>query len=296
MLKTLITIILLGLFLSCSQSRQDKFNNSIIWEIKNNSIGKTSYLLGTQHLMDTSEMDFPIRTFEGLIDRTQYVYVELNIPQKRQASLQLLQSQEIMAKPDSPKLPGCLSPKYQRKLNDIIESSEKVLPTILPYLPQISPQALCIFLLMEKMQSTMGEGAFAPDDYFERYAKNNNKGIMSLENSSDQMKWLMQPDMEFSDAIRQLEIQIDLFSFNAVEIYDLYLSQDIAQMAGFVENDSITIKRNVNMARRMDISMKDYSVFTMVGAAHLSGENGILNLLENKGYEVNPIEIDLHKE
>ena len=50
------------------------------------------------------------------------------------------------------------------------------------------------------------------------------------------------------------------------------------------------------MARRMDITMKDYSVFTMVGAAHLSGEYGILSLLVEKGYEVNPIEIDLYKE
>jgi len=294
-LKTLIIITLLGFVLSCNQSQHDKFDNSILWEIKNKEIGKTSYLLGTQHLMDTSKINFPIKTIESLIDRIQYVYVELNIPQKRQASMQLMQSKEIMADPDSPKLPDCLRPKYQEKLKDIIESSENVMSKIEPHIPQISPQALCTFLMMEKMQTSMGEGTFAPDDYFERYAKNNQKGIMSLEKASDQMKWLMQEEMEFSEALKQLEIQIDLFSYHADEIYDLYENQDIAKMAAFVEDDSVNIKRNINMARRMDITMQDYSVFTMVGAAHLSGINGILTLLEDKGYELSAIEVDLRK-
>lgn len=47
--------------------------------------------------------------------------------------------------------------------------------------------------------------------------------------------------------------------------------------------------RNETMAKSMDSIMKTGSLFSAVGAAHLPGKNGIIEILRRKGYTVKPI-------
>jgi uncharacterized protein YbaP (TraB family) len=51
-------------------------------------------------------------------------------------------------------------------------------------------------------------------------------------------------------------------------------------------NDIFLIKRNHNMACRAEPFIKKGSTFIAVGAAHLPGEEGIIELLRKKGYKV----------
>jgi uncharacterized protein YbaP (TraB family) len=48
------------------------------------------------------------------------------------------------------------------------------------------------------------------------------------------------------------------------------------------------VSRNYNMANRVEKHFKGNSVFIAVGAAHLPGNKGIINLLREKGYIVEP--------
>ncbi|MNX99368.1 TraB family protein [compost metagenome] len=47
--------------------------------------------------------------------------------------------------------------------------------------------------------------------------------------------------------------------------------------------------RNNNWVKNMPELMKKESVFFAVGAAHLGGEEGVINLLKKAGYSVKPI-------
>jgi uncharacterized protein YbaP (TraB family) len=47
--------------------------------------------------------------------------------------------------------------------------------------------------------------------------------------------------------------------------------------------------RNEEMANNMDTIMKKGSLFAGIGAAHLAGEKGVLNMLKNKGYTISPL-------
>ena len=49
------------------------------------------------------------------------------------------------------------------------------------------------------------------------------------------------------------------------------------------------VERNRRMVRRMLPALKKGGVFVAVGALHLPGEQGILNLLEQAGYTVKPV-------
>ncbi|MFI5149286.1 MAG: TraB/GumN family protein [Bacteroidia bacterium] len=48
-------------------------------------------------------------------------------------------------------------------------------------------------------------------------------------------------------------------------------------------------ERNIIMANRMDSIMQHHSLFTGVGAAHLPGNDGVIELLRKKGYSLRPV-------
>ncbi|MGK4566208.1 TraB/GumN family protein [Flavobacterium sp. 3HN19-14] len=58
---------------------------------------------------------------------------------------------------------------------------------------------------------------------------------------------------------------------------------------------ALIIDRNIVMAKSIDSLARTGSLFAAVGAAHLAGKGGIIQLLRNKGYTVTPI-IDVFTE
>ena len=48
-------------------------------------------------------------------------------------------------------------------------------------------------------------------------------------------------------------------------------------------------ERNANMVEVLDSVMQQKSVFSGVGAAHLPGEQGMIEMLRRKGYTVTPL-------
>ena len=84
------------------------------------------------------------------------------------------------------------------------------------------------------------------------------------------------------------------------EMYEAYLKEDLNKLVEIGEEemedlssaefeDKLLEKRNVIMADRLNLFMKSKSIFYAVGALHLPGENGLIKLLENHGYTVEPI-------
>ncbi len=54
-------------------------------------------------------------------------------------------------------------------------------------------------------------------------------------------------------------------------------------------HDALIVKRNEIMAKSIDSLVKKGSLFAAVGAAHLAGKGGIIQLLRTKGYTVTPV-------
>lgn len=55
------------------------------------------------------------------------------------------------------------------------------------------------------------------------------------------------------------------------------------------EEDRLIYDRNNNWIKQMPSIMKEYSTLFAVGAGHLTGERGLLNLLRKQGYTLEPI-------
>ena len=58
--------------------------------------------------------------------------------------------------------------------------------------------------------------------------------------------------------------------------------------SGFNENILLT-QRNKNWVKQLNVIMKSESVFVAVGAGHLVGKDGLINLLKKEGYILKPL-------
>ena len=64
---------------------------------------------------------------------------------------------------------------------------------------------------------------------------------------------------------------------------DEYMNHDVELMAKFLD------ERNNNWIPEIAKMSKDVSTFYGVGAGHLGGKQGVINLLKKAGYTVTPI-------
>ncbi len=78
----------------------------------------------------------------------------------------------------------------------------------------------------------------------------------------------------------------------------IYKSQNLDSLYILVQQDGGMIQekeasflgqRNKNWIPKIENNIKNGQVFIAVGAAHLPGENGVIQLLRNKGYKVTAI-------
>jgi len=83
------------------------------------------------------------------------------------------------------------------------------------------------------------------------------------------------------------------------ELQTAYLERNLDLMDSMItENFSNNYRkylldiRNQNMVNTLDSLMPKMSIFSGVGAAHLAGENGMIEMLREKGYTVNPVSFD----
>ena len=125
-------------------------------------------------------------------------------------------------------------------------------------------------------------------------AKESNKSVTGFETLQAQMDFLSKA---YSDAemITMLQESND---DNTKKMVQNYIQEDLPELykditAPKVMNEKarkwLLEVRNENWAVKMPDIMKDKSTFFSVGAAHLLGQQGVINLLRKKGYTVKPI-------
>ncbi len=133
------------------------------------------------------------------------------------------------------------------------------------------------------------------DAYFEQYCFNADKQFFPLESVEFQLS-------VFSDiktpSLENLSFRHFLTSKN--DMVDLYLEGDIYRLDEMLKGSlsmyaggyqELIIDRNLGMAQKLDSLMQnsDSKVFCAVGAGHLAGPQGLINLLRGQGYSVRKV-------
>lgn len=132
------------------------------------------------------------------------------------------------------------------------------------------------------------------DAFFQQYCYNSGKIFIPLETVEFQENLLSEGD--FRPNWRRFGIESILT--DPEDILQLYLAGDIHLLDSKVKRsmtvyenlyDEVIVKRNFGMAEKLDSMIQTQSVFCGVGAGHLAGTTGLINLLKRKGYSVRKV-------
>ncbi|MBL4703277.1 MAG: TraB/GumN family protein [Flavobacteriales bacterium] len=258
-----------------------------MWQISGNGLTDTSYLYGTMHVQDKRVFDFKPNVLPAF-DSAEVLALELNMD-----SVNPLAVMGSMIMDSSIVIADLLSPKDYQLVKSYIEDSLGI-PMML--FSHLQPLFISSFIQAKSLNSEMEE---ALDLYFFRKAKEQNKRISGLEKVEEQIAAF--------NSIPYREQAVELFKMispednnedemSTEELLDAYLSGnldlliDVAQgTSEEAKNDfekTFLIDRNIVMVKRMEPLLKNHRVFIGVGAAHLPGEHGVIELLRSKGYTV----------
>lgn len=264
-----------------AQTKSSKLENSLLWEIKGNGLSKPSYVYGTIHMVCSSGYFLSEKTKKAF-EVSNKLVMEVNFSDPNQ-----MKYAEKMVMGEKP-LSKTLSTEELSKLEQVLRKNAGM--TI---------QQVDAFSLMSVM-SLISLKSFGCTDIkmyemeFMDAAKKKNIPIGGLETFESQEKSAANAysNLELIAMLDELtrEESTQLVSdYKNEDIESLYKTNTREEVMNAKSKKYMLDDRNINWVKQMPEMMKKESVFVAVGAAHLGGELGVINLLREAGYKVKPI-------
>ncbi len=297
------SLILFSLFLLIQSEAQpvikQKKYPSLLWEITGNGQKKPSYLIGTMHVSSKLAFHLP-DSFYIAIKNAQVVALETN-PETWQ---------EDMDKYDFNSL---YSGRYSSYMNPGLEMlSDFLTISSLKYYKYYSKIERALFsnpaVINNLLYRTYGgqSGDFEEDTYLDMYiyqcGKKRGKKVAGVEDYGESMRLMAEAYRDAAkDKNRKERSYGDVAEdYSPAKLQDAYRSGDLDLLDSINKFNSVSAafdekflyKRNEIQANSIDSIIKTgVSLFVGVGAAHLPGGRGVIEMLRKKGYKVRPVKM-----
>ena len=243
-------------FISFAYSQFVDVNKQLLWEISGNGLKEKSYLFGTLHSNDKRIFDLSDSVYYAL-DKANLIILEADI-------FELFK--DIDSREDLP--------------NTLYDKDGKAYTA-----SEIASR------------TTYGDENGMPqfiDALLEEYCHNANKKFFALEDVKDQLN--LGAKLNFT---KRIFINDAFNDFSNQKLIELYLKGDITAIERFIRANlsadkeqfaALITDRNNKMAHKLDsILKKKESFFCAIGAGHLAGSEGVINLLRTRGFRLRPM-------
>lgn len=283
-------------------AQADLFNNknsvvsnnshaSLLWEINGNNLPQPAYLYGTMHSKDRRVHQLNDSVYAAL-NRSKVLALEVVVKPEDQL---LLMKQMFMKDTTLLMLYG---EKDYGRVKEYVQAQMGNLAAIFK-VDEIKPIFLATLLSeIDKDTITHPQTADPLDVYLQKWAESHKKQLIGLETIDEQIIAIDKIPLK-TQAKMLLDIADQEARNDSLEqqLMYFYLKQDLDSLLIFYENEkddvfdkALILTRNKNMADRLSaLLQKKQAVFTAVGALHLPGENGLIELLRAKGYRLSPV-------
>ncbi|MBP4136512.1 TraB/GumN family protein [Flavobacterium geliluteum] len=267
-------------------------DNSLFWEISGNGLAKNSYLYGTMHVSEKVSFHLSDLFFKNLL------------------------ASDIVANESNPETWSDLNDlmknnydnTYLNYKNNSQYSDFYLFPTDKETIKTIFVNDNSFFRNMlsgvEGDQADFQENTVL-DMFIYQTGRKYKKRITGLEDAKESMLSLLQimDDGAKPKEENRLLLMKIVKNRNPTEVMkEFYREKDIVMLDSIYKlmfskqaHDLLIVNRNKIMTKSIDSIAKTGSLFSAVGAAHLAGKEGIIELLRQKGYTVKPL-IDVFTE
>ena len=261
--------------------------NSLLWKIEASHLSKPSYLYGTMHSRDMRAHQFGDSVLVKL-NECDAVALELLTGEMEENPFAMLQ---LMMMEDTT-LDMLLSEEDYQIVSAYAEKNLEMYSMFINKMKPIFTSALLTEGMMRNDKS------YTVDDYFAKKAKDGGKLTIGIETMEEQMNALGQ--ISLREQAQMLLEQIKSEGEDSLlfeQLMEHYRNQDLDAMMKIYKSEempemfdeALILKRNQVMAHRMDSIIRMQPTFNAVGALHLAGNDGVIELLKKKGYKMTPV-------
>lgn len=282
-----LAALLLLLINGASQAQVDDGNNSLLWKVSGNGLTSPSYVFGTIHLICADDYVWTKAMKESLA-ASEKLCLELDLDDMNV----MMKAQTGLMDMTGKKLSEYFTDEQYKLLSDYMNDSIGIQMMLLEMMKPIALQML---------MASRVTYCDSPTSYEEKImseVKQDGKEVVGLESPDEQIKALESIPVDsivnsIMESIQSDNSDRDEYSkmvaaFKSQNLAELY---NIIQSSGDegLEAGALLYDRNERWIGRMKELMGKSSVFFAVGAGHLAGERGVLELLRKQGYEVVPL-------
>lgn len=277
----IIVFVVVFSFSAKAQTNSVKLENTLLWEVSGNGLTKPSYLYGTIHMICGPDYFLSEKTKKAFEASNKLVLeINFNDPKELTEMQQLAMGKEPLSKK--------LSPEQLSKLDAILKSTTGM------SVQQVDSFSLVTVMSLISMKSFgCADLKFYEMEFIDQ-AKKRNVEIGGLETVKEQFE-----SLEKAYSIDELLVmlgQSDAEETN--KLVAAYKTENLKSLFDITTDEKVTSEktrkmilddRNSNWLKIMPQLMIKESVFFAVGAGHLGGEFGVINLLRKAGFVVKPI-------
>ena len=282
-------------------------NAQLLYKISHKNIEKPSYIVGTYHLAPATFID-SIPGAKDVLNAVDVVCGEVVMSEMESRENQKKVQQAIML-PDGKSLTDIFTTDEMLRINEYMDNLLGMNlnnPILKSQMGKMTPMALSTQLqLVQYMKLTP---KFNPlkliDAHFQNVAKKAGKQVVALETVDFQIETLYK-GATIERQKQQLLCMVDNSEYYALQMKELaaaYFAKDMQKLNEVTEekignscdstpeeDEALIYGRNAAWVEKMPAMMENASTLFVVGAAHLPGDKGVLELLKARGYTVEAV-------
>jgi uncharacterized protein YbaP (TraB family) len=279
-------------------------NAQLLYKISGNGLKKPSYIVGTYHLAPASFAD-EIKGMSDAFAAVEQVYGEVDM---LDAQAEQMATMQAMMLPEGKYVSDMFSEQEMERINAYVRSNMGMdlnHPMLREQLGRMRPSVLAMqlsLLQFIKITPNFNPNALI-DDHFQKEARKAGKSVGGFETTEFQIELLYgeATDEEEREALLRLVDDNEAMIAEMQAMTDAYFSFDMKSIERITLNSLTTgemtpeefremiTDRNHNWVEMMPAIMEAKPTLFVVGAGHLPGDEGVLELLRAEGYKVKAV-------
>lgn len=286
-MKYLLSILVIAITTTTTSLLAQKLENSTLWKIEGSGLNKASYLFGTIHITCDATLENDVIQ---ALDETKQIVLEIDMDDPDMQDKMM----KGMYMKDGKTLKSIVNDEDYQAIDSLFTSkmgiSVKMIENVKPFFLTSMLYPKFIDCPMESFEAELM-----------KVAKEQNEEIFGLETIDDQINVfeVIPYEDQVKDLVRTAKDNMAYDKANFAKLLSIYKDENITDMLNIMNDDNYSSvaeyqdelldNRNINWIPKIKEYAEKQATFFGVGAGHLAGENGVINLLRQAGYTVTAV-------
>jgi uncharacterized protein YbaP (TraB family) len=278
LIHRLSILLLFSIFISTA-------NTQLLYQISGNGLKQNSYLFGTIHTMPKEDFEMPKKVMDAL-KSCATIALEIDIDMSMSEKIEIAKMTLI---PNGETLKNYMADTSYVKLKSYCIDSLGWKDGKFEQYAHLKPFFFSSLVLQEKIGK---QKSFEME--FDKLAKKYKKPLIGLETVMYQMETIDR--ISIKDQVQFMDDFSNMSEFDV--LFKLYEKEDINGLYNLIAAETDMLPefnhwfldvRNANWIPVIEKQINKEATFIAVGAGHLGGTNGVLELLKKQGYTITGI-------